>query len=552
MAKHHVVSTTNFDFFADEGPFPAGTIMDERARALQATCERDFSVLAGRFGTAARFGSGNRLQVLVDATLGMFSSGTLGDNAGFAEGGQTEIRIAGSAPVFANHSQQEIDEALRAALAAELAEVFLDLRSQSTPTLSPGYADGEALSRVVAAELHPLGYQVIGRTATQNDAVPRFPASHWLNQTNPPRRDWVSDSYHSDGDPPSIGCGILFLYFLHTQLRHSWGEIVQALGSTLADTYHALGHAGSAFEPFNGASGLGVLGQVFPVSQVYDLPGEDVFPLLDPTRRKVEIAVGEPGGRSDDPFAGNVLDDGFVDISPGIPCPVERYEYWVYALVSITSVSAIARGFGQPVFRWTVEGHPVAPGTWDPPTYLDFLAAGWDDDPKHPYARVPHPAVVSAKATATAPYAGMPGGDLQVTVLNGRDPATPAHLDVAVTLEVTEKALPTQIMSSSTWVRVDTKELRYCDSFYKDRDDCAARRRELMRRYTHVKEIVLLRTLPDPPPPWVQRGIEVSARLEEELRVLYRENPDFALALADELGLSGESLKAEGAERRGQ
>jgi len=53
-------------------------------------------------------------------------------------------------------------------------------------------------------------------------------------------RDYVNDNGADDRDQEASGCGDLFLYYLHTQLTFSWGDIVAAGGSSLGATYQTL------------------------------------------------------------------------------------------------------------------------------------------------------------------------------------------------------------------------------------------------------------------------------------------------------------------------
>jgi hypothetical protein len=194
--------SANFDLFFNDGGIRGATqLLEDYARTVLRTCEADFTRIDALFGSGARFGASNRIQVTVDGTLGLSADGTMGQNWGFTENGETKISIAAGSSVFPpNLDRTQLDEALRAAFVAELAELFLDLRGQSTPTLYRGWSDGEAFSRVCATWLHPVGYAAIGRTLFQGTG-PFFSASHWLNEKTAPRSDYVSWPAERDGLP---------------------------------------------------------------------------------------------------------------------------------------------------------------------------------------------------------------------------------------------------------------------------------------------------------------------------------------------------------------
>jgi hypothetical protein len=77
-------------------------------------------------------------------------------------------------------------------------------------------------------------------------------------------------------NPLSIGCSVLFINYLRYQLHFTLAEIVQAGGTTLQHTYENLTGSTDAFNPF-----AALLQRHFPVGTPVNLPGENVFPLLD-------------------------------------------------------------------------------------------------------------------------------------------------------------------------------------------------------------------------------------------------------------------------------
>jgi hypothetical protein len=100
---------------------------------------------------------------------------------------------------------------------------------------SPGASNGEALSRVLSAELYP-------------DQLDGFATAWaWIAAGRP---DYVTQTEGTDGDPISIGCGAVFLNFLSYYLGYEWRPIVLAGGDTLAQTYERLTNRTDAFSRF--------------------------------------------------------------------------------------------------------------------------------------------------------------------------------------------------------------------------------------------------------------------------------------------------------------
>jgi hypothetical protein len=148
------------------------------------------------------------------------------------------------------------DDQLRMLVVAEIVEVFQVVQNAGW---DPGSSNGEALSRAIAEELYP----------TQIDGYVTAPT--WL--ASKARPDWVSSTYPSDTDKTSIGCGILFLYYLVYQLRFPWTQVVQAAGPTLAQTYRALTGSSGAFAAFTTA-----VSRDFPAGATVGLPADNPFP----------------------------------------------------------------------------------------------------------------------------------------------------------------------------------------------------------------------------------------------------------------------------------
>jgi hypothetical protein len=121
----------------------------------------------------------------------------------------------------------------RMLLVAELVEVFEGTQNVGWDC---GASNGEGLSRVLSTALYPA--ELNGYTT----------AAAWLD--TPDRPDWVNNNNPTDQDPVSIGCTVLFLNYLNTQLGFGWDQIVQAGAPTLAQTYTNLTGQPDGWTPF--------------------------------------------------------------------------------------------------------------------------------------------------------------------------------------------------------------------------------------------------------------------------------------------------------------
>jgi hypothetical protein len=248
------------------------------------------------------------------------------------------------------------DELARMLFVAELSEVFM----HAAPTnWNPGNSAGEALSHVAAAELHPTGYYRAGLPNTgpfattwlqlpwrRRDAQPDGPAD--------PRWDFVTVSIGDDEDVVSYGCGILFLYYLHDQLRYSWQQIVSTNGDHLAETFAQITGRpqGSAFTEF-----ADVLDAHLPPGTSVTPDRESVFPLrAHPTVLLTESYGTPKAKRRDDSI-------GFATLKPGPLCPEKGYDYHILDVTTPVSVVARAPGAFAPGFQWFVGGTRVSRGT---------------------------------------------------------------------------------------------------------------------------------------------------------------------------------------------
>ncbi len=122
-----------------------------------------------------------------------------------------------------------------------------------------GKSNGEALSRVLATDLYPR--ELDGFATAQN----------WLDST---RRNYVDHNFPSDTSAVANGCSVLFLNWLHHELRNSWQQIVAAGAPTLGQTYTTLTGKTAGFSQFKA-----LIDHHFPAGRPSKLITDNPFPL---------------------------------------------------------------------------------------------------------------------------------------------------------------------------------------------------------------------------------------------------------------------------------
>jgi hypothetical protein len=141
---------------------------------------------------------------------------------------------------------------------AEEVEVFSAVQNRGWDC---GASNGEGLSRVLAAtDLYPGSLNGFNSAAT------------WLD--TPGRPDYVNNNDPTDRSYVSTGCSVLFLNYLRYQLGYKWGNIVQAAGTTLAQTYNGLTGLSDALTPFKA-----LLQAHYPAGTPSGLTTDNPFPF---------------------------------------------------------------------------------------------------------------------------------------------------------------------------------------------------------------------------------------------------------------------------------
>ena len=239
MGHPSVGTSANFDYKYDDTLADAA-VAKQRAQYFLSSlfCEQDLTTLESWFAVSGGFGATNRITALIAR------SGGLGSNGGYQTGGATTTQVApfnGSAqgePVTLSQAQ------CRAVLVAELSEVLMSYRNQTTgvTTWEAGHSQGEALSTVCEALLHPDGYYAPANLG------PRI--NTWLTTT--PLPNFIDNVDPTDKNFVSIGCGVMFLYFLMYECDLRIGQIITAGGLSLADKFQQLTGTAGAWNAFSG------------------------------------------------------------------------------------------------------------------------------------------------------------------------------------------------------------------------------------------------------------------------------------------------------------
>jgi|SRR5215813_1095393 len=236
-----VGNTPHFDVYSVPSLGPNGVLT---AQAALENCEKDYQTLCQYFGVApAHFN-------IILAPLSPDQDGTGGAYHHTCLAADLYCDVQFHPTVVANFTN--------ALVIAEEVEVMQAVQNKGW---NCGGSNGEGLSRVLAEVMYP---GVIGGGY--------LTASDWLDGGRP---DWVNRNDNTDRDGVSTGCAVLFLYWLHDQLKFGWDKICQAGAPTLAQTYKTLTKGND--DPFPKFKGL--LDTHFPPGRPSGLNSDNPFPL---------------------------------------------------------------------------------------------------------------------------------------------------------------------------------------------------------------------------------------------------------------------------------
>ncbi len=252
MALVHSATTAHYSISYDDslGP-PDGS---ERASALAAACEQDYTMMAGWFpGLSLPYS----LPVAVNIVPGGYAGAGWGPPISLRPGNGSGLDV------------------VRYLLVAEVVEMFMlsQNRGWFASDGSNEGAAGEGLSRFLSTEF--LVQAGLG------SAMPGFDtAGIWLNSA---RLDFINNIDEHDHAPDEkSGCATLFIYYLSYQLGYSIQRIISAAAPTLSGVYRNL--TGDASDPFP------------RFKQMLD----EAFPQVAPDGAPITSVV--PGPNPDNPY----------------------------------------------------------------------------------------------------------------------------------------------------------------------------------------------------------------------------------------------------------
>jgi hypothetical protein len=230
-------STQNFVVQYDSNA-PNGGVL---AAGVLANCERDYATLLGWFNNIGV--SGLPFHVTIQA----------GNNG-------ASHKHCDSTDIECDAFNGTDSNLVSAVLVAEVAEV---LEANQGSGWDCGASNGEALSRVLSAEIYPNEL-----TTAQGTFATGW---SWLGSSRP---NWVDQSEGTDGNFVSTGCGTLFINYLRFQLNIGLKAVVVAGGSSLEKGFEKLTGDNGAFGPFSR-----LMARFFPGMQ-NNIANDNPFPLL--------------------------------------------------------------------------------------------------------------------------------------------------------------------------------------------------------------------------------------------------------------------------------
>jgi len=409
------------------------------------------------------------------------------DNNGHFPGRQSRIRIN----PFSAPGVRISDDFAGFAFVAEMAELIMGFYAWDA-----GSSQGEALSRVMAEELHP--------SSTSNWV------NLWLNWPRP-RPDWITKDEPPDGafmrgdvDQIAFGCGMIFIYFLRYQLGFPYDQICMAGGSLLSDRYRNL--TGANDDPAARVNKL--LDDHFGNGAI-NLVSNNPFPLYEGAARLISLAFGKPVAHTS-PLA----ESGHAHVQPFFNCPAADYPYNVYSQRVTQTITATTRGIGLPAFQWRINGKLLTANSSGAPG--DTVSAQVDvPDPQRPDLpkRQTETFTFDYQIKDTFDAAG---GRSALTLTN-RSSHGDYRLDIQV--DADEKAVPTGAVTAKQSLTLRTRTVVYGGSYGADQERCEKAFEHAIAGRVRVQESLnLLLTLPDPPPPdYLTKVLEAVAHIQEEI-----------------------------------
>lgn len=454
------------------------------ANAVLGLCEADLARVSVYLPYHAG-GGGDPIDVqIVNDPLGGPGFGG-GDQNGHFPGNQSRIRIN----PFSSVGVAITNDYAGMVFVAEMAELIMGLYAWDA-----GSSQGEALSRVMAEELHPAS------------------ASNWVNlwlSAGRPRPDWIAQNAPPNGgifgrgdlNQIAYGCGIIFIYFLRYQLNFPYNQIVGAGGTLLSDRYRLL--TGAADDP---AARVGALLDAHFGTLGISLVGNNPFPLYDGAARQVFLAFGRPTAH-----LLQLPQSGHAHIQPFFNCPAADYPYSEIGRNVTKTITATTLGIGLPAFQWRVNGQLLY-GTSSTQTVSAHVNV---PDPQHPEKPQAKTANFSFSYQINNVLTAA-GGSSTLSLTSG---SLDGKFEVDIQAEADEQAVPTGWVSAQAGLSFDTRWVIYGGTYTEDRERCMRAFERATAGYIRIQQdFNLLLTLPDPPQPdYLTRVLEAAAHIQNEL-----------------------------------
>jgi hypothetical protein len=437
---------------------------EARAAAIGDCCEADLQKLELIFGTNFQVGGRNQGKTWVHVTRAAFGLNG-GNNDGWTASKTGYINI-GTLPADPGKSASDPRHLASAQFlfVAEFTEVLMDFTAYGW---NRRCSHGEALSRILASELHPDGYD------DKRSVVP------WLNSSL--REDWISASDETDGNPISYGCGMLFIDYLRYQKGHSLRDIVLAGADNLSETFQKLtGEApASAVGPFRAL----IKSHIPPGSTVSPwFASNNIFPLLPQSLRTASVtsssAPVEGTQGSGDPKP--------IRLKPGILCAEKEYTWWRTTQSVAIQADAHVHGFADAQFQWSINGTIVNGSSGS------FFISGavTEDEPDGLALTVGTEMMISFNVTTVW------NGSI-LKILNDDHPG---NLDVNLGVLAIERAVREAPSSAVAIDYLDPTGIDFDQEYYDDRRRCNPEFTALDRALDDLsRELRIVKTLPDPP-----------------------------------------------------
>jgi hypothetical protein len=474
-----------------------------RAQAVLDTCERDLARLAFYLPYGGAFVDEHRIVVqvvdLVNNRDGANNTATGGPGT-YAQFHTIYLGAINSA------GGQISDDYARFLFVAELAEVLMPAYGYV-----PNDSRGEALSRLMAEEFYPAqAYTAEGKAPWVNT---------WM-QIKPRDFTYLADAEKNDLNSLSFGVGILYFNYLRSQLKHSLSEILGAGGKQFTETYRSLTKQPGAdgITPFRD-----LLQRFYPAGQPVTLLSNNPFPLYDASARSISLSVRKSmvprsaGGLDDVGFAVG----GVVRVRPFLNCPEQDYRYVLDRQRRQLDAVVSTVGFAKPQFSWTVNGVRLL-GSSGTETVTADAHFDVPESPGNPKA-----------ATESFTFTWTTADEFSWQGLNHRlvlrNVTRDGHVRLDLAVAVTDAALTGDPDTTETTSTVlDASTVIYEQAYYEDRGRCARQLQDTVESHNRglARAVDLVRTLPDPPPPWVAGTLVealASVRAEVESAGLERE-----------------------------